>query len=165
MTLHELRDLLDYHYWARDRMLEAVSRLTAPQFVRGLGNSFSSIRDTQAHIYAVERVWCSRWQGTSPTTMSSGAEFSDVASLRRAWSEHEGAVRSVLEKFGQGGVDQVVEYRSIDGTVYRNVFWQMLQHVVNHASYHRGQVTTMLRQLGAEPPPSMDLITYYRERR
>ena len=46
----------------------------------------------------------------------------------------------------------------------RSVFWEMLQHVVNHASYHRGQVTTMLRQLGAEPPPSQDLIAFYRER-
>jgi uncharacterized damage-inducible protein DinB len=40
--------------------------------------------------------------------------------------------------------------------------WQMVQHVVNHASYHRGQVTTMLRQIGAEPPKPMDLIAYYR---
>ena len=40
----------------------------------------------------------------------------------------------------------------------------MVQHVVNHGSYHRGQVTTMLRQLGAQPPKSQDLITFYRER-
>jgi uncharacterized damage-inducible protein DinB len=40
----------------------------------------------------------------------------------------------------------------------------MLQHVVNHGSYHRGQVTTMLRQLGAKPPQSMDMIMFYRER-
>jgi uncharacterized damage-inducible protein DinB len=42
--------------------------------------------------------------------------------------------------------------------------WQMLQHVVNHATYHRGQVTTLLRQLGATPPKSQDLIAFYRER-
>ena len=45
----------------------------------------------------------------------------------------------------------------------RSVLWHMLQHVVNHATYHRGQVTTLLRQLGAAPPKSMDLIAYYRE--
>ena len=38
----------------------------------------------------------------------------------------------------------------------------MVQHVVNHGSYHRGQVTTMLRQLGAEPAKGMDMIAYYR---
>jgi uncharacterized damage-inducible protein DinB len=41
--------------------------------------------------------------------------------------------------------------------------WQMVQHVVNHGSYHRGQVTTMLRQLGSKPPKSLDMIAYYRE--
>jgi uncharacterized damage-inducible protein DinB len=44
------------------------------------------------------------------------------------------------------------------------VLWQMLQHVVNHSTYHRGQVTTMIRQLGAAPPQAMDLIAFYRER-
>ena len=40
----------------------------------------------------------------------------------------------------------------------------MLSHVVNHASYHRGQVTTMLRQIGAAPPKGMDMIAFFRVR-
>jgi len=51
----------------------------------------------------------------------------------------------------------------LNGTQMRAPFWQMATHIVNHGSYHRGQVTTMLRQLGAAPPTSMDLIAYYRE--
>jgi uncharacterized damage-inducible protein DinB len=51
----------------------------------------------------------------------------------------------------------------LSGAAGKSVFWHMAQHVVNHATYHRGQVTTLLRQLGAPPPASMDLITYYRE--
>jgi uncharacterized damage-inducible protein DinB len=58
----------------------------------------------------------------------------------------------------------VLDYQLFNGAAGRSVFWHMLQHVVNHASYHRGQVTTMLRQLGAAPPKSTDLITFYRER-
>ena len=46
----------------------------------------------------------------------------------------------------------------------QSAFWQMVLQVVNHASYHRGQVTTLLRQLGAPPAKSMDLIPFYRER-
>jgi uncharacterized damage-inducible protein DinB len=66
---------------------------------------------------------------------------------------------------GEQGVDRVIEYRMLNGDVRTSIFWQMLQHVVNHASYHRGQVTTMLRQLGAAPPQSMDLIAFYRTAR
>ena len=54
-------------------------------------------------------------------------------------------------------------YTLFSGVSSTSPFWQMLQHVVNHASYHRGQVTTMLRQLGAAPAKSCDLITFYRE--
>ena len=50
----------------------------------------------------------------------------------------------------------------LNGQAGASPFWQMLQHVVNHASYHRGQVTTMLRQIGAAPGKPMDLIAFYR---
>ena len=49
MTVEDLRMLLDYHYWARDRALDAVSALTAEQYARDLGSSFRSIRDTLTH--------------------------------------------------------------------------------------------------------------------
>jgi uncharacterized damage-inducible protein DinB len=52
----------------------------------------------------------------------------------------------------------------LNGQQASAVLWQMLQHVVNHGSYHRGQITTMLRQLGAQPGKSMDMIAFYREK-
>jgi uncharacterized damage-inducible protein DinB len=56
-----------------------------------------------------------------------------------------------------------LSYQHMNGQPDSSIFWHMLQHVVNHGSYHRGQVTTMLRQIGASPPKSMDLIAFYRE--
>ena len=55
-----------------------------------------------------------------------------------------------------------MEYKSLKGEPHSSSFRQMLQHVVNHATYHRGQVTTMLRQIGAKVPESTDLIAFYR---
>jgi uncharacterized damage-inducible protein DinB len=71
-------------------------------------------------------------------------------------------MRTFLESLGEPGIHKVFEYTLLNGQTGATVFWQMLQHVVNHASYHRGQVTTLLRQLGAAPPKSMDLIAFYR---
>lgn len=164
MTFQELQALLDYHYWARDRILEAVEGLSPEQFTRDLGSSFRSIRDTLVHIYSAEWIWCSRWKGNSPTAMLKPDMFENVAALRKAWDEHEVTMRSFLEEGGENGTNRVIEYRTTGGQTSASVFWHMLQHVVNHASYHRGQVTTMLRQLKAAPPKSMDLITFYRER-
>ena len=74
-------------------------------------------------------------------------------------------MRSFVEALGADGVDRVFEYKLFNGTPEDRPFGHMLQHLVNHATYHRGQVTTMLRQMGAAPPKRMDLIAYYRETR
>jgi uncharacterized damage-inducible protein DinB len=164
MTLNDLELLLDYHYWARDRMMAALGPLTAEEYSRDLGNSFKSIRETAVHIYAAEVAWCLRWHGTSPTALLSGDGFPDLATLEAAWAEHEQKMRSFLTAAGEDGIGRQMDYRSLAGVAGRNSVRFMLPHVVNHASYHRGQITTMLRQIGAATPKSMDLIAFYRER-
>jgi uncharacterized damage-inducible protein DinB len=163
VTHADLRTLLDFHYWARDRMLEAIEPLTPEQWTRDLGNSFRSVRDTVAHIYAAEWVWYERWRGNAPAALLSADQFPDVATIHRAWTEHERRVRALLDELAEDGVARVIPYTLFSGVASASPFWQMLQHVVNHASYHRGQVTTMLRQLGAGPAKSCDMITFYRE--
>jgi len=164
MTVRELTTLLDYHYWARDRLLEALEPLTPEQFTRDMGNSFRSIRDTAAHIYAAEWAWHSRWLGQSPTALLPYDMFPDVATLRRTWIDHEARMRAFLSNRDESGINEVIEYTLISGHTGASVLWQMAQHVVNHATYHRGQIVTMLRQLGAAPPKPMDLIAFYRLR-
>jgi uncharacterized damage-inducible protein DinB len=164
MSIEELQALLDYHYWARDRMLEAVEPLTPEQYTRDLGNSFASVRDTVVHTYSAEWVWYLRWAGTSPTSAIDPSQFPDVATIRAAWKSQEEKIRLFLASLGPGNLDRTFEYRTLAGQESKSVFWHMLQHVVNHATYHRGQITTMLRQLGCPPPKSQDLIAFYRER-
>lgn len=164
MTRAEVLTLIDYHYWARDRVCDAVGALPAEQFTRDLGNSFPSVRDTLVHIYGAEWIWFARWQGESPTALPSPGLFPDLMSLLSPWAELEGRLRPFFEGLDDEGVRRVVEYKMTNGATAASMLSQMLQHIVNHASYHRGQVTTMLRQLGAAPPKSQDLITFYRER-
>jgi uncharacterized damage-inducible protein DinB len=163
MTYDDLQLLVDYHYWARDRMLVAVERLAPEQFTRDLGNSFRSVRDTLVHMCAAEWVWCMRWEGGSTATPPDTSHLTDPPAIRVAWSEQEQRLRAALRRLGEDGGGRIVQYER-NGVTYAEPFWQMLQHVVNHGSYHRGQVTTLLRQLGAAPPESLDLIAFYRER-
>ena len=162
MNLQDLRTMLDYHYWARDRLLEALDALSPEQFTRDLGSSFKSVRDTVAHTYAAEWAWYQRWRGQSPTALLPYDQFPDVASIRTVWTEHEAKMRAYVDTLGDAGVDKVIDYTLLNGSPGSTPLCQMLQHVVNHASYHRGQVTTMLRQLGATPAKPMDMIAFYR---
>jgi uncharacterized damage-inducible protein DinB len=164
MTYNELSLLVDYNYWARDRLLEAVAALTPEQFTRDMGNSFGSVRDTIAHICDAEFIWISRWKGEQPTGFRKPDRMPDLDAARAEWAELERGMRAALQALGPEGVERVMEYKDMRGAARTDVFWQMLQHVVNHGSYHRGQVTTMLRQLGAAPPKYMDLIVFYREK-
>jgi uncharacterized damage-inducible protein DinB len=164
MTLSELNELLDYHYWARDRVLAAAESLTPEQFVQRVESSFTSVRDTLAHTYGADWIWYQRWIGASPPALPKAADFSDVASLRAAWRELEGQVRALVTALGESGIAGAVAYRTMDGTPSVQPFWQLVQHVVNHASYHRGQATTQLRQVGGAPPASTDMIAFFRER-
>ena len=162
MNHADLKNLLEYHYWARDRLLEAIEPLTSEQFTKDLGSSFKSVRDTVAHVHAAEWAWHSRWRGVSPTELLPHDRFADVASARAAWADLETQVRAFVDDLGEAGVTKVFDYKLLSGAEGSSPFWQMFQHVVNHASYHRGQVTTMLRQLGAKPGKPMDMIAYYR---
>ena len=155
--------MIDYHYWARDRVLDAVALLPPEQFTRDLGNSFKSIRDTLGHLLGAEVNWYLRWQGESPTSLIPPDEFPDVDSIRTRWREHEQKMRAYIHSVGEEQVTGIINYKMLNGAPMASPLWQMVQHVVNHGSYHRGQVTTMLRQLGAKPAKSLDLIAYYRE--
>ena len=163
MNLQQLRTLVDYHYWARDRLLDAVGRLTPEQYTQRLENSFPSVRETLVHLYGAEWVWVSRWNGDSPSALPDGRELPDLPALQAAWFALEPRLRGILEKLGEAGGSEPLRYRGFDGRPQAQLFWQMLQHLVNHGSYHRGQVTMMLRQLSVAPAKPMDLIAFYRE--
>jgi uncharacterized damage-inducible protein DinB len=159
MNREYLDHLIGFHYWARDRVMAATEPLSGEQYQQKLGSSFSSIRDTLNHVYLAEWIWYSRWNGESPTAFPT-IDLPDLATLRVRWLEMEGLVRAFL---ATADLSRVYDYKLMSGKAGASPLWQMAAHVVNHATYHRGQVTTMLRQLGAAPPPSTDMITYFRD--
>jgi uncharacterized damage-inducible protein DinB len=163
MTPEVIGQLYDYNAWANRRAMEAASALTPEQFTKPLGSSFSSIRDTLAHICGAEWIWLERFQGRSPSALPEISQFADVENLRQHWDELETRLLTYVRGLKQNDLDRIFEYKTLKFGVYKNPLWQSLQHVVNHGTYHRGQVTTMLRQHGAQPILT-DLMHFYRER-
>jgi len=163
MTPQEMRVLYDYNAWANHRSLDAASSLTAEKFVQPMGSSFGSVRDTLGHIFGAEWIWLERFQGRSPASLPDTTQFKDAASLRERWNEHEARLLGFVRGLTQSDMDRVMEYKTLKFGVYRNPLWESMQHLVNHGTYHRGQVTTLLRQLGAQPILT-DLMHFYRER-
>jgi uncharacterized damage-inducible protein DinB len=160
MTIAELNELFDYNRWANARMLAAAGALDADGFTRDTGSSFPSVRATLAHILAAEWVWLQRWRGTSPTTMPSGWADADHATIVDAWQTHEREQAAFLATLDDARLAAPLAYRNTRGDAFAVRLDALLRHVVNHSSYHRGQVATMLRQLGAAAPAT-DFVLYH----
>lgn len=161
MTIEDVRLLYDYSSWANHRVLDACARLAQAQLTRNLGSSYPSVRDTLTHIMLVEWLWLERWHGRSPSGPPPG-EFPDLASVRARWQEIENELLKFVRALSAPDLERVVTYRNTKGNPFSSPMWQMLQHLVNHGTYHRGQITTLLRQLAATPVAT-DLIAFYRE--
>jgi uncharacterized damage-inducible protein DinB len=163
MTSDYIHILVDYNYWARDRVLASAEQLSAEQLSQPLGSSFGSVLDTLVHIYFAEWIWYRRWQGESPAARPDTSELVSVAALRDTWMALEAQIKAFVDGLGPAGLHRMIEYKSLTGQSSTSPYWQMIVHVVNHGTYHRGQVATMLRQLGAKPAVSTDMIVFFRE--
>lgn len=163
MTTDEIRALYDFNAWANARTVASCEALSLDELLKPNGSSFPSVRDTLAHIYGAEWIWLERWNSRKPAGLPKPDGFADLAALRAAWDPVARALLDFAHSRTQEQLDAPHEIRTLDGTPYTHPLWQMMQHLVNHGSYHRGQIATFLRQLGHKPQ-STDLIRFYRER-
>ncbi|MGA2769381.1 MAG: DinB family protein [Bryobacteraceae bacterium] len=152
ISLTTLNELFDYNYWARDRQLQACAGLTEEQFLRPLGNSFPSLRDTLTHLLAVEWLWLERWRGQSPRTLLAPEEFPTLTALSQRWRTVEREMREHVAGLSDEALECPATYVNTRGQTWTYPLWRMILHLLQHQSYHRGQVTALLRQLGAQPP-------------
>jgi uncharacterized damage-inducible protein DinB len=152
--------LYRYNSWANDRMLDAASPLLTADFTRDLGSGYGSVRDTLTHIAWAEWIWLRRWKGVSPTLVFSPADFPDLKCLREKLREVAAERSDFLLGLTDESLLREVEYRNVKGEAWRYPLWQQLYHVANHSSHHRGQLATLLRQLGALAPAT-DFLVYY----
>lgn len=159
----EIEDLYAYNRWANHRILDAASALSTEAFAKDLGSSFPSVRDTLVHILSSEWVWLSRWRGHSPSGAPDSWDVSTLEGVRSQWTAVEQDQRAYISELTAAMLGRSIAYRTTKGEPFEQPLGQMLRHVVNHSTYHRGQVVTLLRQLGAEAV-STDLIVFYRTR-
>ena len=159
--MDELLELLRYHRWATERTLSAVAAVGASDYTKDLGSSFPSLRDTLVHLYTADRAWLGRLEGEHPPRANPN-EYATVEALREPWGAVLERWPLAAQRLGDPG--RVVEYRTFAGEPFSNSLGEIVRHVVNHGSYHRGQVTTMLRQLGVTAA-STDMIYHFREQR
>jgi len=160
MNRKEMIVLFKYDAWATDHQLAVIKNLSDAQYEKDLSSSHRSIQGTISHMFGAERVWLARWTGKGANAMPEGVL--SQAGLRDRWTILHNEMLDFAESLTDEKLIASFAYRDLRGNPYAQPLWQQMQHLANHSTYHRGQVTTMLRQLGATPVPT-DLIAYYRQ--
>lgn len=151
--------LIKYHNWANRQLLDAVLPLSNEEWTRDLGSSFPSVQATAAHLIGVEWIWLERWKGKNPVAPPKWMDNPSATQL--------GSVFANIEKERTGFLHtadfkRIVTYRLFNGSEGSDRLGALVYHVVNHSSYHRGQLVTLLRQLGKQPP-STDFLIYMQQ--
>ncbi len=160
MDKNDIQLLYEYNRWANVRVLRAVSALTRDQFTQDLGGGYRTVRDTLVHIMSGEWIWLMRWEGTSPQALPDPAEFPSPDLVRTKWAGIERQQAEFVKTITDESLSRVITYVNTRGETWQYPLAHMMQHLVNHSSYHRGQVSLMLRQLGAEAVPT-DFLVFF----
>lgn len=164
MNLKMARELLSYNTWANRKMLEAGSHLDSEQFSRELGGSYPSVQATLTHMLWAEWLWLERWQDHSPMEVFDPADYPSLESIKARWLPVQSGQEAFVASLPAERLLRLGRYTNRRGETWEYVLWRQLQHAFNHSTYHRGQVTNMLRQLGARPATT-DFLVYWDERR
>jgi uncharacterized damage-inducible protein DinB len=159
MTIGEARDLIAYNKWANGLIFDAAEPLSEEQLRQVIPSSFPSLNATLAHLASTEWVWLRRWLGESPSAAPEWVAGAALSELRSRLGTVENERDAFLANLTDADLDRPLAYRTLAGQPREDRLSDVIRHVVNHATYHRGQAATQFRQLGFAPPGT-DFIAY-----
>lgn len=154
-----VRQLYDFNRWANERTLAAAADLSAEQYARDVGSSFPSLKKTLEHLFQAEGVWLSRWKGNPLGLAPDVSDCVDPTRLTACWQSHWANQERFFLDLTDAELGRPVQIKLRSGIETVQPLRDTLVHVVNHATYHRGQAATITRQVGGTPV-STDFFTY-----
>jgi uncharacterized damage-inducible protein DinB len=164
MTAKDLETLFDYSYWANRRLFAAVAQLTPQQFMQPVAGNHGSIRKTLVHMLSAEWGWLGRCAGPERGATLNPEDFPTLDSLLETWNQVEASMRQLLSNLQDEDLARNVEFTLGGGQKRSMPVEELLQHAANHGAHHRGQVSLLLRLVGANPG-DFDILFYFAEKR
>jgi len=163
MELEAIRELYNYNHWANDQVLASVAGLSWEELTRKDGTSYGSLWGTLVHIFGVEWLYPQRWKGISPPALPKAESIPDFDRLRTYWEEVKAEQQRFLADLSEERLSQRLGYINLQGEKYGYPLIDQMKHLVNHSTYHRGQVAQQLRLLGKKAV-STDYLLYFDKR-
>ena len=153
-----------YNRWANERLYRMAAALPDEFYRRDVGAYFKSMHGTLNHLLTADRIWMRRLTslGDHPERLDA-IIFDDLPSLTAARQQEDERINSFIEGLGESSFEEMLEYRTLNGTPQKQRRGEILAHLFNHQTHHRGQAHGILSMLGVDPLP-LDLLIMQRER-
>ena len=161
MTKAILETHLKYTAWASGRLLEAAAALSGEELNRDFLTADKTVLGTLVHCFAADRIWFHRVDGTLRSSFIDPEDHS-LPLLSTEWPKYGQRWLELLAMESEESLQRIVTFTDLKGKQHQQPLWQIILHMVNHATHHRGQVAGFLRTMG-HVPPQLDLIFYYRQ--
>lgn len=158
-------DLAAYNSWADQKAMDWLSQITEEQWERDNVSSFSSVRQTAVHIASAEKIWIDFWTGSANPVYLSSSFAGTKNELLGIWSTASNGLENHIKCLPEEDFDKPVSFIYPNGNTGQMLYYQTFAHVLNHSTYHRGQLVTLLRQAGHVKFSSIDLATFYIQNR
>lgn len=151
-----------YNLWANTQFANIVKGITPSYFEREIESSFPSIRKTINHIRGAEHIWLSRLQGPPINTWPPYATSETPQEVADGWLQGSQALLQHIHTLSDSDFSAPHAYQDLSGKPQEDQLNDMLMHIFNHATFHRGQLVTLFRQSGIQTIPRTDYIAFVR---
>jgi uncharacterized damage-inducible protein DinB len=162
---HFIREYGVFNLWANQRICSVVEKLSDDQLNKEIVSSFPSIQKTLLHVWDAQVVWIMRVEGISlkefPSVYFKGTRNDAIHGLLLTSQK----LKELVHEIDEASLLDDREFTTMKGVQMKSALYQIFTHVFNHGTYHRGQLVTMLRQVGVTEIPTTDLIAFYREKK
>lgn len=161
-----LTDYTNYNYWANKKICDLLVTLDSTIIEKDMPSSFRTIKDTVYHVWGAEWIWLLRIQSDSNSLIQSPVKdftgtFEEAAESFNKTSQD---IIKLVNETPEDDFEKEIVYQNLAGKEFTSKFYEIIMHCMNHSTFHRGQIITMLRNAGVTNLFSTDFITYYRER-
>ena len=162
---HNLKQHLTYNLWANERIGHLLMALDDVLLNAEKKSSFPSISKTVLHIWDAETIWLTRLKGGTLKDWPSKSFSGNKAEMLKGLVNRSTEILQFIGEKGEVFHQEIIQYKNMKGEPYENTVEEILYHLVNHGTYHRGQIITLLRDSGVTQLVSTDLIAWFREHR
>lgn len=153
MLAAQLRRLFAYNQWAWRQVFPSLAQLPGAAYKADRPFFWGSLHGLMVHAVATESIWLARLQGESPTTLLQPDDFPDFAGIQAHWEVVDARWQRYLGDLADADMARIVAYHNTRGDAFQLPVTDIVQHVANHATEHRSQMTPILFNLGAPTPP------------